>query len=31
VGSDYKIITPSVEDVFIAMIHKTEQEAGRVN
>jgi ABC-2 type transport system ATP-binding protein len=31
IGSDYKIITPSVEDVFIAMIHKTEQEAGRVN
>ena len=30
-GSDYKIITPSVEDVFIAMIHKTEQDSGRVN
>ncbi len=29
--SDYKAITPSLEDVFIAMVRKTEQSEGRVN
>ncbi len=29
--SEYKVITPSLEDVFIAMVRKTDMAAGRVN